>query len=156
VELTACSSRVYRKDRADSALIGAAAHFHVRQLKMNDVLVFKHSKRLIFASRIVIWCWFWLALIIIGMVPLFLFRSLWFIIPCVVFFPSALPYLIIAFSIRCQNCNKFVTVQPFKQPPYADENKIKGINGWSGIILNVLFNKKFSCMHCGQKYLIRL
>ncbi len=34
VELTACSQPVYRKGRADSAPISAAAHFHVRRMNI--------------------------------------------------------------------------------------------------------------------------
>ena len=123
---------------------------------MENAQVFDKSKTLLLASRIVIWTWFWLALLVLGLLSVFIFKKVFlFLVPLVIFLPSALIYAVLAFRMRCQGCNRFVTVQPIKTPPFADENNVKGFNGWAGIILNVFFNRKFTCMHCGKKYEIK-
>jgi hypothetical protein len=123
---------------------------------MEDEIIFYKSKVLLFTIRLVIWIWCWAALLILAFIPLFVFKiKLPFIAILLLFFTSAVFYSFLAFSIRCQNCNKFVTVQPLAIPPYSNENKIMGFSGWSGIILNVFKNRRFVCMHCGKKYLIK-
>ena len=122
---------------------------------MEAEVVFNESKKLLFTSRLVIWTWCWLALLTLSLPAIFVLRSVVpFFATLGIFLPSAIFYAILAFRIRCQNCNKFVTVQPMANPPYINENRIKGFNGWAGIILNVFINRKFVCMHCGTKYLI--
>ena len=116
---------------------------------------FPQSNLLLFTSKFVLWAWFWWALTIIGVFGGIILENIYiFLGPLIILLPSGIVYGVLAFIIKCQNCNKAVTVQPFKLPAYADENKIKGLSGWSGIILNVFFNRKFTCMHCGTKYKI--
>ena len=118
------------------------------------LITFPQSKLILFTSKLVLWTWFWLVLFLLGFIGGIVFKNLYFWSPLIIFLPSSLLYAVLAFIIKCPNCNKAVTVQSGNLPEYANENKVKGLSGWTGIILNVRFNKKFTCMHCGMKYTI--
>lgn len=115
---------------------------------------FPQSTLLYITSKIVLWTWCWLVLSIVGMIGGVVTQIDYFLFPWIIFLPSALVYGVLAFIIKCPTCKKAVTVQPVKLPPYAKKNNIYGFSGWSGIILNVFFNKKFICMHCGSRFKI--
>ena len=124
---------------------------------MDDAEVYRQGKVLLFISKVVIWTWTWLVIWILGIIALIFFNEpLLFGIAFAIFFPSSAFYIFMAFRIKCQGCNKFVTVHPLTTPKFVTANTVKGINGWSGIILNVLLYKKFTCMHCGRKFVIEI
>lgn len=116
---------------------------------------FPQSKLLLFVSKMVICAWGVIAIGLIGALTSTVTKNLYIFLGSVsILMPIVITYLVLAFMIKCTNCHKAITIQSFTTPPYVNANKIKGIIGWSGIILNVILNKKFTCMHCGTNYKI--
>lgn len=59
-------------------------------------------------------------------------------------------YLPLAILLRCPQCNRHVTVQWTTNPPYSE--KVRGLNGWSAVIVSAAIDRKFRCMYCGQRF----
>lgn len=66
---------------------------------------------------------------------------------------SSFLYTLHAVFLRCAKCSRRLTVQWTKEPPKFSR-KVWFLRGWGALILDVLINKKFRCMYCGQWYLV--
>lgn len=53
--------------------------------------------------------------------------------------------------LRCFRCDRRLTVQWTKEQPKFSR-KVWFLRGWGALILDVLINKRFRCMYCGQWY----
>jgi hypothetical protein len=60
------------------------------------------------------------------------------------FFVSVGVHLLLAFFVRCPNCNKCITVQGFKEPHPASSG------GWSKVVWH-WFSGSVVCIHCGSR-----
>jgi hypothetical protein len=60
---------------------------------------------------------------------------------------------LLAFTLRCAKCHRQVLSQMSSNPPHAE--KIWQMDGWSSVVVRVLFSGSFRCMHCGQRYFVR-
>ena len=74
-----------------------------------------------------------------------------FIITFVAFIVSALGHLVLGIYLKCPNCQKRPTVQGF-QAIHPASNKVAGISGWAGVIVNIISKGKFKCIHCGSGF----
>ena len=61
-------------------------------------------------------------------------------------------YLIHALFIKCTECNRRIFVQWNIAPKFSIS--YFGLEGFASIALQVLFKRKFICMHCGKKYFL--
>ena len=64
---------------------------------------------------------------------------------------TAMIHVLLANMHRCPNCNKHPTIEGFRPVHPASEQQ-SNVSGWAGVIKNVMKNKKFVCIHCGQEF----
>jgi hypothetical protein len=62
-------------------------------------------------------------------------------------------YFSLALILRCPKCHRHVINQMSRNPPHAEA--FWQMDGWSSIVVRVLFSGRFRCMHCGQRYFVR-
>lgn len=72
----------------------------------------------------------------------------------VVFFSTALLYLIFMSLIRCPKCLRHLLIQWTERPPHAVKTKF-GIDAWAAIVVKAARNHEFQCMHCGQRFFMK-
>ena len=68
------------------------------------------------------------------------------------FVALAFAYLVLAFTLRCPKCQKHVTIQWGSEPPYGE--RVLGMDGWASVIAQVVLQRRFRCMYCGQQFLV--
>ena len=103
-------------------------------------------------------CWLLLFLFLIGLLinnlgfNLYLFSVFWkpFFIGWLVF---SLAYILLALTFHCPHCKKRFLIQT-NDKKHRDAQKLRILNYWSSTIINILFDNKFTCMYCGNKYLV--
>jgi hypothetical protein len=105
---------------------------------------------LVINSWVVIITWFFLATFLISLLVVALgmgavFFGLLALIPFLLF---AMLHIALSFKLRC---NKMVTVQGLA-PLHANARKRKYLNAWSTVVLDILIERKFTCLHCGRLY----
>lgn len=64
---------------------------------------------------------------------------------------TAFVHIVLATYLKCPNCGKRPTLQGSKAV-HLSAKKIKGINAWSVVVLNIVSKGKFTCIHCGEDY----
>ena len=103
-------------------------------------------------------CWLLLCLLLIALliynleVNLYFFFVFWkpLFIGWLLF---AIAYILLALTFHCPHCKKQFLIQTNeKKHPHAQKSRI--LNYWSTTIINILFDYKFTCMYCGNKYLV--
>jgi predicted RNA-binding Zn-ribbon protein involved in translation (DUF1610 family) len=69
----------------------------------------------------------------------------------VIFMVAALPHLVLAFMHKCPACGKHPTIQGFTpvHPASAKQSKLRG---WAGVVVRVVANESFICIHCGTAW----
>lgn len=67
------------------------------------------------------------------------------------FFVAAGVHVVLAFLHKCPSCNKHPTIQGFK-PPHPDSLNQSRADGWAGVVISVLREKRFVCIHCGTEF----
>jgi len=90
----------------------------------------------------------WFSLVLLIVFPFVAPDYLPFIIT--VFLSLAVIHTVLAFMLKCPNCNKRPTVQGLSIHPDAEE--AYKLNGWAAVIVRVAFDKQFRCIHCAKDY----
>jgi len=108
---------------------------------------------LIINSWVVVVTWFFLITFLISLLLLAFgigeaFFGLLAFIPFVVF---GMLHGALSFKLRCPACNKMVTAQGLA-PPHANARKRRYLNAWSTVVLDILIEGNFVCLHCGRLY----
>jgi hypothetical protein len=67
------------------------------------------------------------------------------------FFLAAGGHVALAYSHQCPGCGKHPTVQGFAPPHPASLGQSR-VQGWAGVVLSVLLEKRFVCIHCGTEF----
>ena len=83
-----------------------------------------------------------------GMLAAVILHSGWLGLVAFCFLPGAALYFCVAFLFRCPSCRRFVLVQTFR-PVHPQARRINGLAAWSTIVLDILRQGRFTCMHCG-------
>ena len=60
-------------------------------------------------------------------------------------------HVVLAICLTCPNCGKRPTIQGMK-PIHPTSKKIPGLDGWSTVVVNIIKNNQFRCIHCGTDY----
>ena len=68
-----------------------------------------------------------------------------------IFIIFALGHLILAMYLKCPNCDKRPTVQGF-QDIHPSSKTIAGLSGWAVVIINIVSEDEFRCIHCGSDF----
>lgn len=63
------------------------------------------------------------------------------------------PYFSLALLLRCPKCHRQVLNQMSSNPPHTE--KLWQMDGWSSVVVRVLFSGCSRCMHCGQRFFVR-
>jgi len=119
-----------------------------------EVAKFNKPKTIIAASTCVFIAWFCLIIVLFfALLPIVGIENN-YVLACgmVAFFIMAIAYALLSFHLKCTNCYKRLFSQVAEKPPFSI--KFKGLEGWSSIVLQVLFLSRFTCMHCGKKYAV--
>ncbi|MET0983163.1 MAG: hypothetical protein ABWY02_13760 [Telluria sp.] len=67
------------------------------------------------------------------------------------FFLAAGVHVTLAFLHKCPSCAKHPTIQGFKPPHPASLGQSRA-QGWAGVVMSVVLQKRFVCIHCGAEY----
>jgi hypothetical protein len=67
------------------------------------------------------------------------------------FFLAAGLHITLALLHTCPRCAKHPTIQGFKPPHPASLGQSRA-EGWAGVVMSVVLQKRFVCIHCGAEY----
>jgi len=101
----------------------------------------------------------WLALLTcLGLLALGFFSSwkpdeFWLKVSGAVFVVFAVLHVILALFHACPSCGKHPTVQGFS-PPHENSTSIGGMDGWASVVWSVVTRRRFTCIHCGAKFIV--
>ena len=75
-----------------------------------------------------------------------------------VFFVSQLAFIVLAFFFRCPSCGKLLFIQGWG--PWHPARKrvvigFLGIASWVAVARDIVFHRRFTCLHCGETYTLR-
>lgn len=62
-------------------------------------------------------------------------------------------YLYYGVILKCDRCNRRLITQDSENQKYIKKHWL--FTGWAQVVIDILFKKKFQCMSCGKKYLLR-
>ena len=60
-------------------------------------------------------------------------------------------YLYYACTLRCEECGKKLFVEP-SVAIHAASRKISGIDYWASAVIDAVWRRQITCMHCGTRY----
>lgn len=63
-------------------------------------------------------------------------------------------YLFFAFTLRCENCDKRLLLD-HNEAKHPTAKKKRGLDYWASAVIDMLRNRQLTCMHCGERYLVR-
>jgi len=63
-------------------------------------------------------------------------------------------YLYFAFTLRCENCEERLFIEG-SEPKHSTAKKIKGLDYWASAVIDVERSQQLTCMHCGERYVLR-
>jgi len=125
----------------------------------NGVLIYSHRFGVSFCSAAVFVAWLTIILLLVLIVAsdfLSLHQTIiknLFIVLSSIMLTCSLIFFGYGYFLKCDNCVKHILLQESETQKFA---KTKwGLYGWALVVLNVLFTRKFQCMSCGQKYLLK-
>ena len=63
-------------------------------------------------------------------------------------------HVVLTFSHRCPSCGKGPTRQLLVGDAHPESIGNSRLRGWGGVVLAVLFRRRFACIHCGARYTV--
>ncbi len=108
---------------------------------------------LILNSWVVVISWFFLCSFLISslLVVFGIGEAFFGLLAFIPFLLFLMLHTALSFKLRCPACKKMVTVQGLA-PTHANARKRKYLNAWSTVVLDILIERKFTCLHCGRLY----
>jgi hypothetical protein len=120
---------------------------------MKEELIYSYRRLLLFTCYLTVLEWGLILAIIISMI---IDRSqhhkLYLYIIIVGFTILGLPLVFLLSTLKCDNCKNHLFDEKNGENIHPNANKIRGISYWATIVVNVVWKRKFICMHCGQNY----
>ena len=96
----------------------------------------------------------WLAFIITAVLYIFHLLGMGsqslFINSFLLFIVFSIGHLILGTLLKCPNCGKRPTAQEKKT--HSSSEKIGHLDSWAVAIINILFKRRFRCIHCGSDF----
>jgi hypothetical protein len=115
------------------------------------------AHRLYAESWLLVWSTCWLAIAMLGMLLVLLFRWPWLaMIAFPIFLVSQAIAVVFAFWFRCPACHRRFFVQGWG--PWHPARKIlfPGIASWIAIAFDIARYREFICLHCGEKCAVKI
>ena len=112
------------------------------------------SRRLYVLSCLGVWSACWCGLLFVGMLAVLILRWPYLVVVALpVFFFSQLAFIVLAFFFRCPSCGKLLFIQGWG-PWHPARNRVLigflGIASWVAVARDIVFHRKFTCIHCGE------
>lgn len=116
------------------------------------------SRWIVLNARTMLLCWFllvlmslWTVLIFAGL-PIDIGETGMWAFLCLFLSVGALT-VVFALAHKCPHCSKHPTLQGNWEKPHPDSlSQSSWFKSWPGVIVSVIRNKRFTCIHCGAKY----
>lgn len=127
---------------------------------IKEELIYSYGRLLLFTCYLTVLEWGLMSIIIISLTinPMLLkiileeHRKIYPFFIIGGFIILGLPLVFLLSTLKCDNCKNHLFDEKNCKNIHPDANKIRGISYWATIVINVVWKRKFICMHCGQNY----
>jgi DNA-directed RNA polymerase subunit RPC12/RpoP len=115
------------------------------------------SRSLYAESWLIVWSSCWLAVLFLGVIAVFAFGWPWVVaVALPVFVLSQAVAIAFAFRFRCPACHHRLLVQGFRTLHTARKILFLGIASWIAVAFDIARHREFTCMHCGERCIVKV